>query len=104
MDKVEVFPSITSIYQLAVKETVAVWSMKVFTKYAKTTQKKQNKPGCVYIKSVALTWSAKNNSDAERLRCSVRMCMFTLLRWYLLGFECACMSCYAFVCTVEKES
>lgn len=55
MDKVEVFPSITSIYQLAVKETVAVWSMKVFTKYAKTTQKKQNKPGRVYIKSVALT-------------------------------------------------
>lgn len=55
MGKVEVFPSITSVHQLAVKETVAVWSVKVFKKYAKTTQKKQNKPGCVYIKSVALT-------------------------------------------------
>lgn len=53
-----------------------------------------------YIKII----SPKNNTDAERLRCDVRMCMFALLQWYLPDDECACMSCYAFVCNVGKES
>lgn len=45
-----------------------------------------------------------DNTDAERLRCYVRMCMLGLLQWYLPDFECARMSRYAFVCNVGKES